>query len=184
MERVAAYGAGGFVRRVRFLLERLGLAARVDVFYGSDVVWRERQVSGFPVLQLSRFEFGKGAMIIAIGSPRECGVTWGVPPVETWFPTLVQLWVSFSRTFKIGTGNIVRASVVWACDTGTGLQAKLNRYVSVRQDSAIEDFAILAPGKIVSGSYLFGRGVYLGAAARTWEKLAVGNESAVARIAS
>lgn len=171
MERVAACGAGGFVRGIRFLLERLGLVTRAEAFYESDIVWCERQVSGFPVLPMSRIEFGKGAMIIAIGSPRACRATCGAPPVETWFPTMVHLSVSFSRTFKIGTRSIVCAGVVRACDTGIDFQAQLNRCVSVGHDSVIEDFATLAPGEIVSGSYLFEHGVYLGAllaSGRSW----------------
>lgn len=179
MKQIAIIGAGGFAREVLWLLTDLGHAARVAAFYESDSIWSEREVTGLPVLPLSRFDAARSEAVVAVGSPRVRQQLVADLPAGTAFPTLIHPSVHRSSRVELGAGAIVCAGSILTCDIQVLEHVHLNLATTVGHDCVLHPFVTTAPAVNISGGCDIGERVYIGTNACLREGLAIAPDATI-----
>ena len=173
MKKLGIFGAGGFARETMILLGDLGVADRVQAFYESDDIWRERSLLNIPVLPFSRFEPAESALILAVGNPSVRKAMRQTTPSGTEFPILVHPSVRISSSVEIGEGSIICAGSILTCDIRLGRYVNIDRMSNVGHDCVLGDYATIAPGVTISGNCDIGAECYLGTHSCVREKISI-----------
>lgn len=179
MKNIGIVGAGGFAREVLWLIEDLGLAGRIQAFYESDDIWKDRSVSGIPVLPVSRFVPSATELVIGIGSPAARRNIVAALPAETTFPVFIHPSVQRSRRIEIGAGTVICAGSILTCDIRLDEHVQLNLATTVGHDCHLKRFVTTAPAVNISGACTLGEATYIGTNACLREGLAVPAETVI-----
>src|SRR5690349_20285355 len=173
MRSIGIFGSGGFGREVLSLLDDAGLGNRVSAFFETDEIWRDRTVSGLPVLPASQFDPARTEMILAIGNPAGRRSVRDSLPNETHYPTIVHPSVIRGRSVELGKGAVVCAGCILTCDIQIDAHVQLNLCTTVGHDCVLEDFVTTAPAVNLSGRCKIGASTYLGTNASLREGLSI-----------
>lgn len=179
MKNIGIVGAGGFAREVLWLIEDIGLAGRVRGFFESDDIWKDRSVSGVPVLPLSQFDPSATELAIGIGSPAARRNIVAALPRDTVFPVLVHPSVQRSRRVEIGAGTVICAGSILTCDIRLDEHVQLNLATTVGHDCHLKKFVTTAPSVNISGTCTLGEATYIGTNACLREGLTVPAETVI-----
>lgn len=179
MRKIGIFGSGGFGREVLSLLDHAGLGNKVASFFETDEIWKDRTVSGLPVLPLSQFDPAKTELVLALGNPAARRAVRDSLPPETRYPTIIHPTVVQGRSIELGTGVVICAGCILTCDIQIGAHVQLNLSTTVGHDCSLEDFVTTAPAVNISGRCQIGTGTYMGTNASLREGLSIAAESVI-----
>jgi sugar O-acyltransferase (sialic acid O-acetyltransferase NeuD family) len=181
MKKIAVYGAGGFGREVKMLIDQINAASKTYEFVGyfDDGTEKGTMVNGYPVLggweELNLYSEPL-CIAYAIGSPatkKKIIDKISNPNVST--PTLIHPNVLIGADdVTIGEGCIICAGCIITINIRIGKFVILNLACTVGHDTVIEDYASFMPGVNISGEVNIREGVYVGTGAKIINQLDIG----------
>ena len=184
-KRVIVFGAGGFAREVRWLIEDIGSASGDLEFAGyavSDLSHlgerdsRDEVLGDLGWLEQNRTRFDW--LALGIGSPasrlrvaEQLVAAFG----EQCFPALVHPSVRYDRrTCRFGPGSLVCAGVTATVNVVLEPFALINLHCTLGHEAVIGRSAVLNPSVNISGGVQIGPGVLVGTGAQVLQYLEVG----------
>jgi len=181
MKKIAIFGAGGFGREVRMLIEQINLQNNQWELIGffDDDFSHVRHID--PVLFLGGIQaLNKWneplAVVFAIGNPivkRRIIQKIDNPLIS--FPTLIHPNVQIGPSnVVIGAGCIICAGTIITCDIQIGKHVILNLCCTVGHDAIVGDFSSFMPAVNISGEVIIGEAVYAGTGANFINQLEIG----------
>jgi len=181
MKKIAVYGAGGFGREVKMLIDQVNASSMTYEFAGyfDDGVEKGTLVNGFPVLggrdHLNAFAEPL-CVAFAIGSPAmKKKIIGNVKNDNVSYPSLIHPNVLIGNDdVTIGEGCIICAGCIITINIKIGKFVILNLACTVGHDTVIEDYASFMPGVNISGEVLIKEGVYVGTGAKIINQLDIG----------
>lgn len=181
MKKIAVYGAGGFGREVKMLIDQINAASKTYEFVGyfDDGTEKGTMVNGYPVLggweELNLYSEPL-CIAYAIGSPatkKKIIDKISNPNVST--PSLIHPNVLIGADdVTIGEGSIICAGCIITINIRIGKFVILNLACTVGHDTVIEDYASFMPGVNISGEVNIREGVYVGTGAKIINQLDIG----------
>ena len=186
MREILVYGAGGFAREVKDVVDAVEEASgriRCVGFLDDAPGSHGTVLNGVPILggeELVTEWKHRSCFLVGIGNPSvKKKVADKVQRlgggVETVFhPTVVK-----SRFVEFGEGTIVTAGVILTNQIRVGRHVVLNLGVTVGHDCVLEDYATVAPGVFISGSVHIGEGSDIGTGSAIIQGVKIGRWSIV-----
>jgi sugar O-acyltransferase (sialic acid O-acetyltransferase NeuD family) len=168
MESIAIYGAGGFGKETKFLLDAINRNKPQYVFQG----FLDDRLSG----SIKIAEIGKFACLaIAIASPaarlkvyEKCGMQFS-------YPALIEPHVYIDQSVSLGKGLIICAGVKITVDVELGDFVIINLNATIGHDVRIGAFTSIMPSVNISGNVRVGEEVFIGSGVTVLQGLTVGN---------
>lgn len=181
MKKIAIYGAGGFGREVKMLIDQINDKTPTYEFIGffDDGATTGSVVNGFPVLggmeELNSYADEIG-LVYAVGNPAtKKKLVDSLTSSNVTLPTLVHPSVYVGRDdVTLGEGSIICTGCIITVNIKIGSHVILNLGCTVGHDTVIEDYASFMPGVNISGEVLIKEGVYAGTGAKIINQLEVG----------
>lgn len=123
-------------------------------------------------------DFRRCWFVNAIGSDkshrRRAELVAGTGLGDQFFATLVHPGACVSRRSRVGAGTVVNFGASVGGEVEIGRHVTLGPNCTLGHNAVVEDFAMVAPGAVVSGFVRLGRGCYVGAGAAVKQKVEVG----------
>lgn len=181
MRPIAIFGAGGFGREVKMLIDQLNRVVPTYRFIGffDDGPDKGSLVNGYPVLggigDLNAYE-GELDIVFAIGNPAtKSRIISQVTKADSHYPSLIHPSVYIGDDeVHIGEGCIICAGCIITVNIHIGRHVILNLGCTVGHDTTIGDYASFMPSVNISGELLIGEGVYAGTGAKIINQLEIG----------
>jgi len=186
MKKIAIFGAGGFGREVKWLIDDINEKKQTWDFIG----YFDDDFSHVRNIDDRHFLGGTSALnewkeslqiVFAIGNPlvkRKIIQQVKNPLVE--FPTLVHPSVCKGKTnITLGEGCIICAGNILTVDIQVGRHVILNLACTVGHDTIIGDYASFMPAVNISGEVEIGEAVYVGTGAKIINQLNIGEETII-----
>ena len=186
MKKIAVYGAGGFGREVKMLIDQINAVTMTYEFVGyfDDGVEKGTMVNGFPVLggkdELNAYTEPL-CVAFAVGNPAtKKKIIANILNGKVSYPTLIHPNVLIGNDdVTIGDGCIICAGCIITINIKIGRFVILNLACTVGHDTIIEDYASFMPGVNISGEVLIKEGVYVGTGAKIINQLDIGRYTIV-----
>lgn len=187
MKKTVIFGAGGFGREVKMLLDQVNAVQKKFDFAGyyDDNLEIATKINNHEVLgnleDLSNIEVEVN-VIIAIGNPL---IKYKVLSdldvnIKLSFPELIHPSVYIgSESVKIGRGVIVCAGCIITCNIEIEDFVILNLSCTVGHDTVIRSFSSLMPSVNLSGEVTINQGVYIGTGAKIINQVEIGRNTIV-----
>lgn len=186
MNKIAIFGAGGFGREVKWLIDEINNVNPVWEFIGffDDDFSHVKNISQSLFLggtkELNAYN-EKIALVFAVGNPvvkRKICQKINNPMIE--YPRLIHPNVCMGRAnVHIGEGSIICAGTIITIDISIGAHVILNLGCTVGHDTVIGDFSSFMPSVNISGEVNIGEAVYVGTGVKIINQLEIGNETIV-----
>jgi sugar O-acyltransferase (sialic acid O-acetyltransferase NeuD family) len=186
MKKIAIFGAGGFGREVKMLIEQInGVNQQWDFigFFDDDFshalhVAPEHQLGNTDVLN----NFNEPLhLVLAIGNPvvkRKIHQKITNPNIQ--YPVLIHPNVVIGASnVTIGEGSIICAGNIITVDIAIKEHVILNLSCTVGHDTIIGAYASFMPAVNISGEVNIGTAVYVGTGAKIINQLQIGEETIV-----
>ncbi len=186
MKKIAIFGAGGFGREVKWLIDDINETNPTWDFIG----YFDDDFSHVKNIEPSLFLGGTNevngwketiSLVFAIGNPlvkRKIFQKINNPSIN--FPVLVHPNVCMGKSnVEIGEGSIICAGNVITVDIKIGRHIILNLCCTVGHDTIIGDFSSFMPAVNISGEVNIGEAVYVGTGAKIINQLEIGEETIV-----
>ncbi len=186
MKEILVYGAGGFAREVKDVVDAMAGAGHQvrcagflddsgknpgGVLNGAPVLGGEEQIVGWK----SKAEF-----LVGIGNPAvKRKVAAKVARFGGRFGNVFHPAAVTSRFVEFGEGTIVTAGVILTNQIKIGRHVILNLDVTVGHDCVLEDLVTVAPGVHISGNVHVGEGTDMGTGAVIIQGIRIGRWSVV-----
>lgn len=186
MKKIAIFGAGGFGREVKFLIDRINqVEATYDIvgFY-DDAEGLPETINGIPYLgkmdDLNQVDYELG-LAVAIGEPNiKEKVISNMKNSKISFPTLIDPSVIVSSdNVSIGQGCIVCAGNIITTDISIEDHVILNLSCTVGHDTVIKKYCSFMPTVNISGEVAIAPKVYVGTGAKIINQLEIGENTTV-----
>jgi sugar O-acyltransferase (sialic acid O-acetyltransferase NeuD family) len=187
MDDIAIFGAGGFGREVKMLIDQINQSNPRWRFYGyfDDGIQKNTLINGYPVkgtaqdlLTLDRELY----VVFAIGNPKVKKSVVENAKVNEYlkFPTLVHPTVLMDTDFvHLGEGCIITANNVITTNINIGKHVIVNLSCTIGHDTSIGDYSSIMPGVNISGEVAMREGAYVGTGAKIINQLTLGEWSVV-----
>lgn len=181
MKKIAVYGAGGFGREVKMLIDQVNATSMTYEFVGyfDDGTEKGTMVNGYPVLggweELNLYNEPL-CIAYAIGSPAtKKKIIDKISNTNVTNPSLIHPNVLIGADdVTIGEGCIICAGCIITVNIRIGKFVILNLACTVGHDTVIEDYASFMPGVNISGEVNIREGVYVGTGAKIINQLDIG----------
>ncbi len=181
MRKIAVFGAGGFGREVKMLIDQINERTPTYEFIGffDDGEPKGKIVNGFPVLggkeELNNYPEDL-CIAFAIGTPTsKKKIVDSITNPKISVPTLIHPNVYIGTDdVSIGEGCIICAGCIITVNIKIGNFVILNLGCTVGHDTTIEDHASFMPSVNISGEVLIKEGVYAGTGAKIINQLEIG----------
>jgi sugar O-acyltransferase (sialic acid O-acetyltransferase NeuD family) len=165
MKRIAIYGAGGFGKEVRGMLDALP-----DKFYFAGYIDDFKDIDE----KIADQNYDDVLMAIANPSVRQKLVEqWTLKRVD--FFSCLSPDVQPHHSVKIGRGSIICPGVKMTVDIKIGEFVIINLNSTIGHDSTIGDFSSLMPSVNISGNVTIGRGTFVGSGATILQGITIGD---------
>jgi len=187
VNKIAIFGAGGFGREVKMMIDQINETFPKWEFVGyfDDGVAKGSLINGLPVLGNSLDLLSQSAIlhvVFAIGNPiikkdviEKVGVN-----TNLIFPTLIHPSALIGKDWvSIGEGTIIAAGNIITTNIAIGKHVILNLSCTVGHDTKISDFCSIMPGVNISGEVLFEECVYVGTGAKIINQVTVGARTVI-----
>ncbi|UGS24184.1 acetyltransferase [Flavobacterium channae] len=187
MKNIAIFGAGGFGREVKTIIDAINKQTpNTYNFIGfyDDGIKKDTIVNGFPVLGgvedfnkvISNLE-----LVIAIGdSAVKKKIIEKIDNKFISFPSLIHPKVSISSDdVKLGKGCIICEGTIITCNIIIGNFVVFNLMCTVGHDTVIEDFCAFMPAVNISGEVVVRESVYVGTGVKIINLLEIGKNTIV-----
>ena len=181
MKKIAVFGAGGFGREVRWLIDEINQKENEWEFIG----YFDDDFSHVTKIDSKYFLGGTDALnqlsttiylVIAIGNPViKKKIIQKITNTNIHYPTLIHPSVIWGKEHSsIGEGSIICAGNIFTVDYSIGKHVILNLGCTVGHDTIIGDYASFMPSVNISGEVNIGEGVYVGTGAKIINQLEIG----------
>lgn len=181
MKKIAIFGAGGFGREVKWLIDDINeiqpnwefIGFFDDDFTGVTKIDPAFFLGGFAALE----HWSEPLHIVfAIGNPLvKRKIIQKITNSNLKFPVLVHPSVQAGKTgVSIGEGSILCAGTILTIDIQIGRHVILNLDCTVGHDTVIGDFASFMPAVNISGEVTAGECVYGGTGAKIINQVEIG----------
>jgi sugar O-acyltransferase (sialic acid O-acetyltransferase NeuD family) len=186
MKKTVIFGAGGFGREVKMLLDQIALTKNEFNFYGyyDDGLDKGTQINNHKVLgnlkDLSEIE-EEINVIIAIASPDlKIKVVKVLNKSNFNFPKVIHPNVLIGSEFvSIGRGTIVCAGCIITCNIEIEEFVILNLMCTVGHNTIIKSYSSFMPSVNISGEVLINEKVYVGTGAKIINQIEIGKNTIV-----
>ncbi len=186
MEKIAIFGAGGFGREVKWLIDDINEKSPRFEFVG----FYDDDFSHVKNIDPSLFLGGTAelnshkdqlALVFAIGNPlvkRKIAQKITNPAIS--YPSLIHPNVCMGKSnVHIGEGCIICAGNILTVDINIGKHVILNLACTVGHDTIIGNYSSFMPAVNISGEVNIGKAVYVGTGAKIINQLEIGEETIV-----
>lgn len=186
MEKIAIYGAGGFGREVKMLIDQINQKERLFDFIGyfDDGVEKGKIINQYPVLgglnELNNFSENIN-LVFSLANPNvKKDLLSKITKANISFPVLIHpsCYIGTDQV-QIGEGSIVCAGTIITVNIDIGKHVILNLSCTVGHDTIIEDNCSFMPSVNISGEVKIGKGVYCGTGAKIINQLEIGENSII-----
>lgn len=172
MENIAIYGAGGFGKETKFLLENINRNDPGFVFQGflddkGDVNIQRATAGTFQ------------AIALAIAAPLARRKVYGTCGTEYNYPNLIDPGVIIDSSVSLGKGLIICSGVKLTVSIALGDFVIINLNATIGHDVKIGAFSSIMPSANISGNVTIGEGVFIGAGATILQGLKVGDGAVI-----
>ena len=187
MKDIAIFGAGGFGREVKFLIDQINENELQWNFIGffDDGIEEDIMINGFKVLggidKLNNFN-KELSIVFAVGNPIiKKSVLTKLDNKHLTFPSLIHPNVQkgSDEFVKIGRGCIIAAGSIITVNISIGNYVIINLGCTVGHDTEIGDYSSFMPGVNISGEVNIEEGVYVGTGAKIINQLTIGKYSII-----
>lgn len=181
MKDIAIYGAGGFGREVKMLIDQINVGEKKFNFVGyfDDGIEKEKEINGYSVLgnidDLNNYE-GKLGIVFSLADPKlKKKILSNIMNDDVTFPTLIHpsCYIGTDNV-NIEEGCIICAGTMITVDINIGKHVILNLSCTVGHDTNIGAFSSFMPSVNISGEIEMGEGVYCGTGAKLINQLKIG----------
>lgn len=183
MKDLIIYGAGGFGRETRLMIEQINedrpqwnVIGFVDDGKKAGVVVDDLEVLGGRDYLLQRSS--TISVVLALADPQlRKRVAQNLQSTLLDFPVLIHPNVQLGdkRRNSFGEGTIVSEGNILTTSVSLGRFVILNLACTVGHDVMVRDFASIMPGCHISGSVSIGEGTFIGTGARLIQNLSIGS---------
>lgn len=187
MKKIAIFGAGGFGREVKTILDAINVKSP-DTYefigFYDDGFEKGTFVNNFQILGgISEInEVSDNLMlIVSIGDPKiKKNVISKIKNQYISFPSIIHPRVSISNDFvNIGNGCIICEGTIITCNIEIKDFVILNLMCTVGHDTIIEDYCAFMPSVNISGEVNIKQGVYVGTGAKIINLLEIGENTII-----
>lgn len=187
MEKIAIFGAGGFGREVKFLIDQINEKNNSWTFVGffDDGIEEGTFVNGFKVLgglkDLNNYK-ETISVVFAVGDPIiKRKIIQKIDNNLINFPNLIHpnVQIGSDEFVEIGEGCIIAAGTVITVNIKIGNHVILNLLSTVGHDTVINDYASFMPGVNISGEVIIEEGVYVGTGAKIINQVKIGKDTII-----
>ncbi len=168
-QSIAVYGAGGFGKEVRGMLEmqfqQLNFAGYIDDFKNLN-----------PSITANSFD----DVLLAIASPKirqQLVENWKLPQVT--FQRLISTDVSIHPSVQIGKGSIICSGTRLTVDITIGDFVIVNLNATIGHDVVIRDYCSIMPSVNISGNVVLQKGVFVGTGATILQGITIGENAII-----
>lgn len=185
--KIAIYGAGGFGREVKMLIDQIneteGSQLAFIGFY-DDGMESGKIVNGYPVLgglaALNEVNEPVG-LLVAIGNPKvKRAIVEKIQNAHIYYPTLIHPNVIIGKDdVTIGEGCIITAGCIITVNISIGKHVILNLGCTVGHDTVIGDYSSFMPSVNISGEVVIKEAVYAGTGAKIINRCEIGEETVI-----
>ncbi len=180
LQKLAIFGAGGFGREVKMLIDHINANERKFECLGffDDDTDLPKEINGLPFLggldALNQVSTPLG-VVISVGDPRlKMNLVQKIHNPYLSFPNLIHPTALIGEQVQLGQGIILCAGVVVTVNIQIGNHVVLNLNSTIGHDCKLGDFSALMPAVNVSGGVTIGEGVYLGTGVQINNNLNIG----------
>lgn len=186
MRKIAIFGAGGFGREVKLIIDAINLKKTEYEFIGffDDGFSKGTIVNDFPVLgginELNTYAENLD-LAIAIGNPTtKKRIIEQLHNQNINFPTLIHPSAIISNDYvQIERGTIICAGNILTCNINVGEFVILNLCCTVGHDTKIGSYSSFMPSVNISGEVVINESVYVGTGAKIINQLEIGENTVV-----
>jgi sugar O-acyltransferase (sialic acid O-acetyltransferase NeuD family) len=172
LEKIAIYGAGGFGKETRFLLESINSIQKAYSFQG--------YIDDFPKPGRQYAEIENiSNLSIAIASPgvrkkifQKCGSKFN-------YPNLIDPGLVIDPSVSMGYGLIICAGVKITVDVHLGNFIIINLNATIGHDVKIGSFSSIMPSVNISGNVTIGESVFIGTGSTILQGLTIGEGAVI-----
>jgi sugar O-acyltransferase (sialic acid O-acetyltransferase NeuD family) len=165
IKNIAIYGAGGFGKEVKGMLDALPGFTFAGFMDDNKADYKER-------------DFPHDGLVIAIanGKVRQSIFTSNQ---HAQYVIVCAEDVKLHPSVKVGKGSIICAGVKMTVDISLGDFVIVNLNATIGHDVIIGDFSSIMPGVSVSGSVKIGQRVFIGSGATILQGLSIGEDAVI-----
>lgn len=185
MKKIAIFGAGGFGREVKWLIDEINAAENKWEFAGyfdddfSDSIHIPVNQRLGNTSDLNSWD-EELDLIFAIGNPLiKKKLFHNIKNSRLSYPVLVHPNVRIGNNVTIGKGSIICAGCIITVNINIGDHVILNLACTVGHDSEIGSFSSFMPSVNISGEVKIGESVYTGTGAKIINQLSIGDEAII-----
>ena len=186
MRKIAIFGAGGFGREVKWLIDDINAVKPTWNFIGyfDDDFSHAKHIGPDHFLGgTSELNAWKESifLVFAIGNPQvKRKIFQKIDNPSVNYPSLIHPNVCIGKSnVQVGEGCIICAGNIITVDIQIGKHVILNLCCTVGHDSFIGDFSSFMPAVNISGEVNIGEAVYVGTGAKIINQLEIGEETIV-----
>lgn len=189
MKKIAIYGAGGFGREVKMLIDQINETkskySQWDfIGYYDDGMEKGKMVNGFPVLGGAEDLNGiqeSMALLVAIGNPKvKRSIIEKISNNNISYPVLIHPNVQIGRDeVEVGEGTIICAGCIITVNIRIGKHVILNLGCTIGHDTIIGDYCSFMPAINISGEVVINAGVYGGTGAKIINQATIGADTVI-----
>ncbi|MEX2230528.1 MAG: NeuD/PglB/VioB family sugar acetyltransferase [Cyclobacteriaceae bacterium] len=172
MQNIAIYGAGGFGKETKFLLDSINRNSPRYVFQG---FLDDNPRSSIQLAEQGRFQ----SVAIAIALPKWRKTVYDKCGSQYNYPNLVDPHVFIDQSVSLGKGLIICDGVKITVDVTVGDFVIINLNATIGHDVKIGAFSSLMPSVAISGNVTIGEGVFIGTNATVLQGLKIGDGAVV-----
>lgn len=169
MKRIAIYGAGGFGKEVRGMLD-----GQRELYSFAGYFDDYKQLPE----KISDDQFDD--VLLAIADPRirnKIITTWSKKSVS--FSSLISPAVQAHPSVAIARGSIICSGVKFTVDIRLGEFCIVNLNATIGHDVVMGDFCSLMPSVNISGNVTLGNRVFVGTGATILQGITIGNDAII-----
>ncbi|MDO5858124.1 acetyltransferase [Myroides odoratimimus] len=186
MKKIAIFGAGGFGREVKTIIDSINEIEPTYEFIGfyddgkekGSIINNYSVLGGIKDLNVLEEEI---ALVVSIGDPKTKAKIISLinNPLIT-YPNVISPFALISDDFvSLGKGNIICAGTIITCNIDIKDFVILNLSCTVGHDTIINNYSSFMPSVNISGEVVIGEGVYVGTGAKIINLLEIGDYTVV-----
>jgi len=186
MKKIIIFGAGGFGREVKMLIDQINANSLQWEFLGYVDEGKKAgdKINNYPVLggveyinNLQQDTY----LVFAVGDPvTKAKLESSIKNPKISYGILIHPNVYIGEDdVHIGEGSIICAGNIITVNIHIGRHVILNLCCTIGHDTVIQDYCSLMPGVNISGEVLVERLVYIGTGAKIINQLTIGVNSTI-----
>lgn len=186
MKKIAIFGAGGFGREVKMLIDQINQDRHQFELIGffDDDESKSSMVNGLPILggikELNQWQ-GEIGVVFSVGNPLvKRNIIEKVTNHGVFYPSLIHPSVIIgSDGVNIGEGVIICAGCILTVNIDIEDHVILNLCCTVGHDTKLGKYSAVMPSVNISGEVELGEGVYVGTGTKINNQVKLGEYSII-----